>query len=232
MVSEPIGAVDAGDRLAPHKIQDERVIMIKQVGPAGVMATVPKHEQVSSPPSLLQHIVPIEIVWRPQPLEPHTRRVGELGVVLGVAVTGDIRVSGAGNEGIRVSGEAGDNRLQRFDRARTHAAACTDVERVGPAFLQNSETERVDWRFGDNKPVCTHAGRRVPEQGLSPAPQRTLVIRPAYFDVADYAGVAVREPGASVVSFTNGILASGVLDHSGSQRSLVGQVAPRRRTSP
>ena len=105
IVSAPIGAVDAGDRLAPHEIQNERVIMIKQVGPAGVMATVPKHEQVSSPPSLLQHIVPIEIVWRPQPLEPHTRRVGELGVALGVAVTGDIRVSGAGNEGIRITGE-------------------------------------------------------------------------------------------------------------------------------
>jgi len=50
--------------------------------------------------------------------------------------------------------------------------------------------------------------------------------------MTDLAGIAVREPGASVVSFTNGILASGVLDHSGSQRSLVGQVAPRHRTSP
>jgi hypothetical protein len=64
IVSAPIGAVDAGDRLAPHEIQNERVIMIKQVGPAGVIATVP-HEQVSSPPSPLQHIIPIEVVWRP-----------------------------------------------------------------------------------------------------------------------------------------------------------------------
>jgi hypothetical protein len=117
------------------------------------MATLPKHEQISSPPSLCQYIVPIEIVWRPQSLEPHTRGVGELGVILGVAVTGDIRVSGAGNEGIRMMGELGDNRLQRLDRAGAHAAAGTDLERVRPAFLQNGEAERVDWRFGDSKPV-------------------------------------------------------------------------------
>ena len=186
---------------------------------------------MSSPPRL-QYIVPIEIVRRPQSLEPHARRVGELGVVLGVAVTGDIRISGAGNEGIRITSERGDSRLQRFDRSRTHAAACTDVERAGP---HSSRTARLSASIGASAITSRRAARtRVGEQRnrtfarLSANP----CIQARDFDVAYYAGIAVREPGASVVSFTNGILASGVLDHSGSQRSLVGQVAPRRRTSP
>ena len=39
----------------------------------------------------------------------------------------------------------------------------------------------------------------------------------------------MREPSAKVMFLTNNILASGMLDDSGGQSSLVGQVAPRRQ---
>src|SRR6202453_2101139 len=97
-------------------------------------------------------IVPVAALdGRPKPRKWDAEFSRKCLVPVGKAIARSISVGGAADERVRKLCNIDQQRLDRGDRARTHAAAGRCVERVSPKILNGRETESIDRGLGDDQ---------------------------------------------------------------------------------
>ena len=109
---------------------------------------------------------------------------------VGKAIARSIGVRGATEKRVRKHCNIDEQRLERDDRARTHAAAGRSVERVCTKILNRRQTQSVDRRLGENESWKRRTLQWQSEERLYAPGQRTFVSRASDIHVRDGAGVS------------------------------------------
>ena len=136
--------------------------------------------------------------WRAKPRERDAEFFRKRSVPVGKAIARSIGVGGATEKRVREHCNTDEQRLERGDRARPHAAAGRGIERVSAKVLDGRETQGIDRRLGDNQSWKRRTFQRQSEERLYAPRQRTFVSRAANIDVRDGAGaIEMGEPGAA-----------------------------------
>jgi hypothetical protein len=110
-------------------------------------------------------------------------------VPVGKAISRSISVGGATEERVRKRCNIDEQRLERGDRARPHAAAGRGVERVSTKILNRRETQGIDRRLGENQSWKRRTLQRQSEERLYAPRQRAFVSRASDIHVRNGAGV-------------------------------------------
>ena len=119
------------------------------------------------------------------------------------AIARPIGVRAAAEECVRKPCKIDEQRLERRDGARPHAAAGRSIQRVSTKILDGRETENVDRRLSDNQSRKKRTVQRQSEERLYAPRQRAFVSGASDINVRNGAGVIeMGEPGAA-----NGTLA-------------------------
>jgi hypothetical protein len=119
-------------------------------------------------------------------------------VPVGKAIARSIGVRGATEKRVRKHCNIDEQRLERDDRARPHAAASRGVERVSTKILNRRETQGVDRRLGENQSWKRRTLQRQPEERLYAPRQRTFIRRTTDIHVRHSAGaIEMGKPGAA-----------------------------------
>ena len=119
-------------------------------------------------------------------------------VPVGKAIARSISVRCAADERVRKPCHIDEQRLERGDRARPHAAAGRGVERVCTKILNRRETQGIDRRLGENQSWKRRTLQRQSEERLYAPRQRTFVSRASDIHMRNSAGVIeMGEPGAA-----------------------------------
>ena len=149
------------------------------------------------------------------------------------AVARSIGVRGAAEKRAGEHCDAGEQRLERGDRARPHAAARRGVERVPAEALDGRDAQRVDRGLGENQPWKRRTLRGQAEERFGAACQRTFVGRSADVDVGDNAvTIEMGEPGAAGRPLPQNAGRGRRLDDRGRKPALSCEIAPGRRIRP
>jgi hypothetical protein len=90
--------------------------------------------------------------WRPKPRERHVEFFCKRSVTFCEAIARSIGVRGAAKECARERRHRCEQRLERGDRARPHAAAACRVERIGAKTLDGGDAQSVNRGLGENEP--------------------------------------------------------------------------------
>jgi hypothetical protein len=114
------------------------------------------------------------------------------------AITRSISVGGATKKRVRKPGNIAEQRLDRRDRARPHAAAGRCVDSISAKIFNGRETQGIDRRLGDNQSWKKRTLQRQSEERLYTSRQRTFVSRASDIHVRDGAVVIeMSEPGTA-----------------------------------
>ena len=151
-------------------------------------------------------------------------------MALSKPVTWAIGVGRALDDGIGAWAEVGTDRLDRRKRARSHAAACRRVETFGALTLQRGNAERVDRRFGNDKPRHRNQTSAEQEESFVAAFQRALKLRSTDLDMRDPTFVAVGEPRTAVRAIPNDVLLTGREQDIRREVALFEEIAPSGAT--
>ena len=117
---------------------------------------------------------------------------------VGKAIARSISVRGATEKRVRKPCNIDEQRLERGDRARPHAAAGRDVKRVSAKILDDRDTQGINRRLGDNQSWKRRTFQRQSEERLYAPRQRTFISRTSDIHVRHGAGaIEVGEPGAA-----------------------------------
>jgi hypothetical protein len=104
----------------------------------------------------------------------------------------------AAEERVREPCNIDEQRLERGDGTRPHAAAGRSIEGISTKIFNGRETESVDRRLGENQPRPRLTLRRQSKERFYASRQRTFVSRATDIYVRDDAGVIeMDEPGAA-----------------------------------
>jgi hypothetical protein len=138
----------------------------------------------------VQNLVPVTALnGRPKPRERDAEFSRKRLVPVGKAIAWSISVGGATEKRVRKHCNIDEQRLDRGDRARPHAAASRGVERVSTKILNRRETQGVDRRLCENQPWKRRTLQRQSKERLYAPSQRTFVSRASDIHVRDGAGV-------------------------------------------
>ena len=120
---------------------------------------------------------------------------------VGEAIARAVSVGGATEKRVRQSYNIDEQRFERGEGARPHAAAGRGIEGVFTKIFNGRETEGIDRRLGDNQPWKKRTLQWQSEERLYASRQRTFVSRASDIHVRDGAGVIeMREPGVDLHS--------------------------------
>src|SRR5271166_5503987 len=129
--------------------------------------------------------------------------------------------------------DAGEQRLKRGDRARSHAPACRGIERVLAQALDGRDAQRIDRGLGENQPRKRWTLRGQAEERFGAACQRTFVGRSAHIDMGDNAvTIEMGEPGAADRPLPQNAGRRGGLDDRRREPALSREIAPGRTIGP
>jgi hypothetical protein len=119
-------------------------------------------------------------------------------VPVGKAIARSISVGSATEKRVRKPCNIDEQRLERGDRAWSHAAAGRCVERVSAKILNRRETQGVDRRLGENQSWKKRTLQRESEERLYAPRQRTFIRRTTDIHVRYIAAaIDVSKPGAA-----------------------------------
>ena len=191
-------------------------------------------------PSLLrfgsgaQDVVPVTpLDGRAKPRERDLEFFGKRSVAVCEAVARSIGVRSAAEKRAGEHCDAGEQRLERGDRARAHASARRDIERVLAQALDGRNAQRVDRRLGENQPRKRRTLRGQAEERFGSTCQRTFVGRSAHIDMGDNAvTIEMGEPGAAGRPLPQNAGRRGSLDDRGGEPALSREIPPGRRIGP
>src|ERR1700733_12870377 len=124
----------------------------------------------------VQNLVPVTAVnGRPKPRERDAEFSRKRLVPVGKAIARSISVGGATEKRVRKHCNIDEQRLDRGDRARPHAAAGRGVERISTKILNRRETQGIDRRLGENQSWKRQTLQGKSEKRLFAPRQRTFI---------------------------------------------------------
>ena len=96
---------------------------------------------------------------------------------VGKAIARSVSIRGATEKRVRKPSNIDEQRLERADRARPHAAAGRGIERVSTKILNGPETQGIDRCLGDNQSWKRRTLQRQSKERLYAPRQRAFVSR-------------------------------------------------------
>src|SRR5580693_2949339 len=203
------------------------------------MATCPSHRawswlRSSRFGSGAQDVVPVApLDGRAKPREWDPEFFAERSVAVCEAVARSIGVRSAAQKRAGEHRDAGEQRLERGDRARAYAPARRGIERVPAEALDGRDAQRVDRGLGENQPWKRRTLRGQAEERFASPCQRTFVGRSAHVDMGDNAvTIEMGEPGAASRPLPQNAGRRGSLDDRGGEPALSHEIPPGRRIGP
>ena len=181
-----------------------------------------------------EDVVPVApLDGRAKPHEWDPEFFGQRSVAVCEAVARSIGVRSAAEKRAGEHCDPGEQRLERSDRPRSHAAARRGVERVPAEALDRRDAQRINRRLSENQPRKRWTLRGQAEERFGAPCQRTFVGRSAHIDMGDDAvTIEMGKPGAAARPFPQNAGRRRRLDDRGGEPALSREIPPGRRIGP